>query len=356
MENQSIDGNTDTASSTESTQRTATETSSTSKPDARAAVAKVLESYKPQQGEDGKADSSPAEGEEKAGDVSKVNETSEEGQTQGANEDGTQQGEAQTEQDDSKVEEREGFIPRERFDEVNTRMKSYEQDATQWRQVSDYLVQNNCTQEEFNAAISFLALSKSDPKKAKEFLDPIYQRLQADTGEQLPDDLKKLVADEIIPEAVARAWAKDRAQGRLAEAQKQRTAEQAMAAQQANARQAIATAVNTWSASVRAKDPSYKPKAKPTDQDGLYEMVQAKFNHYWNTVQMNTVDDVVAHYDKAYHDVVGYAKRLNTPRSTKKTLPSTTSSKTNGDEAPPDISKPGWSKNAVQKAMAAHGG
>lgn len=163
-----------------------------------------------------------AEGEEQEASQSEGNteESSEQGtgeQEAGDQENNQQEGEGEQEAADKK--EKEKFIPRERFDEVNTKyvtteakVKQLEPLAQQATVLNDYMRDNNISTQEFQSALVYLRNLKNDPAAAFAMLKPTYEQLAQLNGEVLPADLQAEVAAGTLALERAKEIGKARAQ------------------------------------------------------------------------------------------------------------------------------------------------
>ena len=313
--------------------------SPTPKPDVKKAVAEVIKGYGTEGDETETPSPSGAEGTEKP----PKEEPSKEGETKE---------DTGAEEAAGKEKAHEETVPYERFAEVNQKVKDFEEQATRMRGIDSFCREHRITPDDFQQALQFLSLVNSNPVEAKKLLDPIYERVRSATGDVLPDDLAKMVADGQLEESAAKQWARDRASRGIAEQRGKMTEEELMRQREQDTASAVARAVNSWDAAKQKSDPSYKPKAKESDPDGLREMVLAKFQSYWNTIPMKSIEDVVSYYEKAYQAVIAYNTRFTPkPKPVKQPLRTTASSVKTGDDKAVDFSRPGWGKRAAQTVI-----
>lgn len=140
-----------------------------------------------------------------------------------------------------------------RVSELTTNLSSFEKEATEYRNIKNFLAENNVSGEEANEAFQVLALIRNDPQRALEMLNPLVEQLRASAGEVLPDDLYQQVEAGYITPEYAKELSILRARENLTASQQQQKTEQE---RNASLQNYIATWEQNWSAS----DPEYKLK------------------------------------------------------------------------------------------------
>lgn len=165
-------------------------------------------------------------------------------------------------------EEAKGPIPYERFQEVNEKVKGYEEQLEQHqpyleaqRSINDFCTRNEITNEEFGEALQLAAALKKDPARAYEILKPRLPQLQEVSGEKLSPEYQKMIDDGHDPELVKRV-AKAEANKKFAEQQVSRTKEQAQQKAVQDHVVRMHTSLVNWTKGEQAKDPDFKEGGK----------------------------------------------------------------------------------------------
>lgn len=173
----------------------------------------------------------------------------------------------------------EAEVPYKRFEEVNTKLKSLEEQmeksykpkAEVYDQWVNRMQENNVAESDFVSAIEILCLMNSDPVKAKAALEPIWNQLNGLTGDALPKDLQdelegidKEVEDSLLSptraaqlKARVHEVAKLRGQSKFAEKRGQMTAQQQQTQAMQQATTAAVSALGSWAQSKQATDPDF---------------------------------------------------------------------------------------------------
>jgi len=228
-----------------------------------------------------------------------------------------------------KVEEKKGEEPpfhthprwQEKVKEVTElkaeveKLKSFEQQVAQ---LTSYCEQNNINDQQLKDALELTALLNTAPEKALERLKPVYDILQQYVnGDGLPEDLQAEVSNNQISLERAKEINKYRAQQRVSASRTKLTAEQ----QQKVLVQQIQRDVTSWDMSKRATNPDFKPKASPTEPDGVWEFVQARFNSSLQMLPATTPQEVIRCAEQAYDAVVKGLARFVPQPPVSRTLP-----------------------------------
>jgi len=283
-----------------------------------------------------KASESQTEGEEAEADsdAQKLNKTEEEAANDKSKvEDQTE--EVTTEDKDKGKDEEKGPVPLERFQEVVKARQQVEQElntlkpaAEQHQKIVEYCEQAHITPQQFQQMLEVQALLNTNPAEALKRLLPIVEQLQGATNGKLPDDLQREVDSGDLPLARAKEIAQLRVMSQHGEKVTKMTAAQRQAEQQrAEARrfqETLMAASDQWETTKRAKDPDYKPRAKPTDPMGKWEMTEALFlkklhsrderGQYVNLIK--GPQDIVTLLDQAYSEASAtFAAQRPKPKS-----------------------------------------
>lgn len=216
------------------------------------------------------------------------------------------------------------FHEHPRWKEVMTQKKEFETKATtletrikeveptlQWVDNHvKFMSQYGITDQEFNQAMSILALQKSDPAQARKLLQPVWEGLQQYDENYLPPDVQQMVDDSEMTPAAAKEFAKLKAQLNGVNRSGQLTAEQ----QERNRAVSVYQSVEGWDRQKRGVDPDFKPKSDINAPDGLWEMTASNYA-YLNTVRFAaTPEQAQANLEEAYKKAKAVVSRLTTVR------------------------------------------
>lgn len=148
-------------------------------------------------------------------------------------------------------------------DERGLREKA-EVGAGYYKQFTDFLQNNQITQDEANELFDIGALMKSNPAEALRKITPYYNQLIEVTGNVLPQDLHQQVEQRQISEAMALELSRQRAHNRNTQAAMQQR-QQAQTVQQENHQRElvgeIQGALATWDNQWKKSDPDYNLKS-----------------------------------------------------------------------------------------------
>jgi hypothetical protein len=165
-------------------------------------------------------------------------------------------------------EEGQGPIPYARFQEVNEKLKAYEEQVTEiqpyleaQKSINEFCARNEITNEEFGEALQLAAALKKDPARAYEILKPKLPSLQESSGERLSPEYQKMIDDGTDPEMVKRL-AKAEAGTKYAQQQAVRTKQEAQqrAVQEHTVR--MHSAFTNWTKGEQGKDPEFSEGGK----------------------------------------------------------------------------------------------
>ncbi len=182
-----------------------------------------------------------------------------------------------------------------RFQHLVRERNSFREDAGRYRNVQNYLDSQGLSAPEAADGLEIMGLMKTDPVEAWKKLKPMVQTLLVAAGEVLPDDLRQRVEkNELTRESALEISRLKAAQNAVAV----RTKYQETQAQRRGATEiqtSITSAVDTWEADRRLKDPTF---------DAKFPRIQEKiaFLHATEGVPDN-VDGVKAQLKKAYDAV-----------------------------------------------------
>lgn len=176
------------------------------------------------------------------------------------------------------------FAKHERFQELlgkakerdafESQAKEYGEKAKAWDQHQGFIEQHGIDQQDVNKVMTALALSKTDPDRARQLLEPLMQSLQEVNPNVLPADLKKQVDDGEISEAMAkRLWAAE-----CKNKSGMRSGETLAKQQQQALASSLSNAVTTWENNVRKLNPGFVPSKDGSM--GLFEITTRNFQFH----------------------------------------------------------------------------
>jgi hypothetical protein len=217
-------------------------------------------------------------------------------------------------------------------------LEGLEPDAKQFRQISDFVVKNNLSNDEVGQLFQVGALLKNDPFAAYKAIEPIWTKLQALVGNVLPPDIQDRLDKGLVDEETARELARARGQTQVragqdelaqrrqaaadAEANRQRAADE-----QAQQLTAFAGAVDAYWNTLAARDPDLADKL---------DLVEGRVAVLIQREGMpRTKEQAVAMTKKAYEEVSKTFGRFGPAAGARNTRPSP-SSHSNGRATPSD--------------------
>lgn len=240
-------------------------------------------------------------------DAVKASQTQDEG-------DETKKADATEKKEDGKTDEKKadekGPVPYERFNEVITAKNVAEQQLNDMKPLADHYLSihthceaNNISPDEFRYWMNVAALSKSDPAKALEVLQPQLQQFQSFTGDALPPDLKAAVeAGEIKLEHAKRLVAAEN-KTKFGQQQQQVTMQQLRQQQEQQLAQSFQSALGAWISTKKGTDPDFVPKSSENDPDGKFELFLHKLDVDARRSGIKSAADLVALAEKVLTSV-----------------------------------------------------
>lgn len=185
------------------------------------------------------------------------------------------------------------FHKHPRFQQLVTQRNAFREDAGRYKNITDYLEQNNLSSEEAANALATFARAKYDPAGAFAELKPWLQNLLVAAGEVLPEDLKARVANNELSPEVALEMSRERAKNKSHETRQGFEAQRAQRQSQVNLATELATTAQGWEADRRVKDPNFAAKeplllreiaylqqqeGKPKDRAGVLAQLQKAYD------------------------------------------------------------------------------
>lgn len=217
------------------------------------------------------------------------------------------------------------FNDHPRWKEVTKKAKDFETKATEleeqtknWEPMVQraqyheaFMQQNNISTEDFQQAMSFLALKNSDPAQARAMFKSTWDSLASYDEGFLPPDVQKEIAavEQAVKDTeISRAMA-DKQINLLKESAKNKVAQQSatkrsqMSAQQQQ--QVVANSIGqtlaTWESSTTKKDPAFKAKTNGS-KDGVYEITCAKYAYLASIKPPRSASDASTLVEQAYKE------------------------------------------------------
>jgi len=184
------------------------------------------------------------------------------------------------------------FHKHPRFQHLVREKNSYREDAGRYRNVENFLAQNNLTANEAADVMTIAGLAKTDPQTAWKQIQPWVQNLLIAAGEVLPDDLQRMVNDKAMTPEAALEVSRSRAAVAAAQARQKFEQERGQRQQQVQQGQILRDTSEQWLANRRLKDPNFAAK-----EARLYERIV--FLQKTEGVP-NTPDGVKAQLKKGY--------------------------------------------------------
>lgn len=274
-----------------------------------------------------------------------------------------QKPDAEEETEPASTVEKEGPVPYKRFKEVNTAKAELETKVKEWEplvqaqvKVNETLQAAGVTVEEYQDAVEFLTLVRTNPRAAIAKIKPLYNALQQfDEGvlpKQFQDKIDRLDArvkeGEMSEEAAKELRELYMAQGKLEVGSKANsiTTEAQQKAYEKQVVQSYVNAASAWGKAKSVSDTDYKPKAKADDADGVFEITEAKFTQLISTQPIKSPQDVTKYLEQAYES----AKKIFVSRkpATKKVPSSSTT-------VSQQLKKPKSYQEVAARVAAKHG-
>lgn len=185
------------------------------------------------------------------------------------------------------------FNKHPRFQEVLTKLKTFETDAVRYRNVENFIAEQGLGAEEAADLLRIGGLMKTNPAEAWRQMRPKVEQVLKAAGEILPDDLKQRVQAGQLDQETAAEISRNRASLQSVEARQQFEREQAQTREQQNRSSQIQGAVSSWEADRKLKDPNFAAKmpalsrevvwlqsqeGKPTDPLGVQQQLQRAYD------------------------------------------------------------------------------
>lgn len=249
-----------------------------------------------------------AEKDEEAGDTTALKQKDAVSETDSAS-DKAPTDEAKKEEEAAK-DEKVPFHKHPRWQEMIRERDSFKEEATQYRQITSYMSQNQLSTEEVAKGFEIMALMKNDPLRAREMLSQYTRALDEYAGVILPQDLSKKVEEGVIDESAAQELARTRNEALANRARYEQLAQAQQVQYQQASQQAIHGAVSGWEETIKQRDVDYAAKQN---------LVLDRARAYLAQGQPRTPQEAVAIVERAYADVndtlKGFAPRRQPVRT-----------------------------------------
>ena len=213
--------------------------------------------------------------------------------------------------EEPKVEDK-GPIPYERFAEVNKAkveaeqlIESQKEAVSAYNKIEEFCNTHGIAPEDFSYWLNVAALTKNDPAKAMEMLNPKVQELQSFKGEILSPELQSAVENGEMSLEWAKKLAAAENQQKFSQRQTKFTQEQVEQQRQQKFMQDVQTSFDSWAHSKLTNDPDFKPKSGANARDGKFEFVLHKIGAEWQKAGIKTPQDLTAFAEKCYQEING---------------------------------------------------
>lgn len=245
-------------------------------------------------------------------DVVKKQEAPEDSSTPEAKPEEAAEPEAKADGEDADPDADVPFHNHPRFKELVAERNALKEEAGQYRLITDFMQSNGLTGDEVAEGFSVMALLKSgtpdDLSKARDWFAERLQFLDTTLGHSLPEDLRLKVEDGLLDEVTAKEVAQTRAKAALYETQtteqRQRQERQSERLALAERQREMATAVSSWEADIKAKDPDYAAKKAPLVETAVRALIQERGK------PPQTRDEALEYVQAAYGKVNDQLKSL----------------------------------------------
>lgn len=198
------------------------------------------------------------------------------------------------------------FHKHPRFQQLLRKSKAFEQDATRYHNVQNFMDQHGLGAEEAADLLVIGGLMKTNPAEAWNRMKPTIQKLLVAAGEVLPNDLQQRVQKgEISREGaieISRLRAQQQSLAATQSFEQQRQAQQ----REQEAISALTNTASAWEQDRRRKDPNFDTKYEAL-MDAVYVLQRREG-------KPNTPEGVKAQLDKAYKSLAAPAKPQPTQR------------------------------------------
>lgn len=201
------------------------------------------------------------------------------------------------------------FNTHPRFKELVSEKNQYRQVVEQTKPLVDqatvtneFLRDNRISPQEYQSALQYLALLRTDPIQAYAMLKPTYDQLALLSGDKLPQDLQA----EVAAGALAQERAVEIAKARASQQHQAWRGQQQQQVQQVDQSQVVGTTIQSWAGTKQTLDPDFKPGT------ALWEQVDLRLNA---APRFRSAQEALTGSEKAYTEAKAFLARMQ-PRTT----------------------------------------
>jgi hypothetical protein len=220
-----------------------------------------------------------------------------------------------------KTKERFGKLTSE-LKAAKTKLEELEPKAQKFGKIETFISNAGLSPQDVGGALQVAALLRSDPRAARERLQPIMAELDRMLGETLPAELQARVDQGLLTTEDAKALNRASADANLARRQAteltQRQQQEAQSRQQQTAIDSTLNAITTWEKQKAASDPDWHQK-----QPEISELVELAIERktrelqrpYWPTPEeaVKLSEDALAKVGERYKRFVPKPKAIDPP-------------------------------------------
>ena len=194
------------------------------------------------------------------------------------------------------------FNQHPRFKELIAEKNELKPLAENYRQITDFLSDNNINAEEAAEGFQIMALIKNDPVKAREALQPWIDELDLHSGNRFSDDIEQRLDQGYLDEQAAADLQRSRMAAEMAQGREAIMQEQLAKASQQRQLDDLAAVVTDWEERKQQSDPDYSLK-----QDEMDDRVKALVSEFG---QPQNAEQAIQLVEAAYETVnARYAAR-----------------------------------------------
>ena len=233
------------------------------------------------------------------------------------------EGEEQVTEVEPEKPKHEEAIPYERFNEVNSKKTELEQQIAasqplveQARVTNQFLQDNQIAPQEYQTALKYLQLLRTDPQQAYAMIKPTFERLALLTGDRLTPELQAEVAAGTISPERAQQISRAEAQQQY----NQWRGQQQQQVQQGSVTEVVNGTIGMWAQTKQTVDLEFKPGTPLWNQVDLRLKAMPPFRN---------AQEAMAGSEKAYAEAKTFMQTL-VPRPAKQVVKSPMRGKNNG--------------------------
>lgn len=168
-----------------------------------------------------------------------------------------------------------------RIDEANKKTEELQPKAEAFEKIESFARENSIDEQTMNSLITYPVMRRDKPELALQMIEKEYHELLAETGKQLPDDLKQQVDHGYLTQQYAQELSERRAreQREKTRAEQEREAQQRQAQeQQKNLVGDVQSALSEWEDNWSKSDPDYRVKRDEVHEQVELELIRRQQN------------------------------------------------------------------------------